>query len=114
MGLEIMFVDHPVRKQAFLDEKISILHSGQIKGVNPWFCSKIGKNSSQCDFGQMSLEIMFDDHPSRKQAFLDYTNIDFTQWPYCDFFKGVNPWFWSKIGNFIFAGFWTNITLEKI
>ena len=88
MGLEIMFVDHPVRKQAFLDEKISILHSGQIKGVNPWFCSKIGKNSSQCDFGQMSLEIMFDDHPSRKQAFLDHTNIDFTQWPYWDFFKG--------------------------
>ena len=34
---------------------------------------------------------MFDDHPSRKQAFLDYTNIDFTQWPYCDFFKGINP-----------------------
>ena len=48
-------------------------------------------NLSQFDFGQMSLEIMFDDHPSRKQAFLDYTNIDFTQWPYCDFFKGVNP-----------------------
>ena len=74
MGLEIMFFDHPVRKQTSLDEKISILHSGQVKGVHPWFCSKIGKNSSQCDFGQMSLEIMFDDHPSRKQAFLDHTN----------------------------------------
>ena len=30
----------------------------------------------------MSLEIMFDDHPSRKQAFLDYTNTDSKQWPY--------------------------------
>ena len=95
-----MFFDHPVRKQASLDEEISILHGGQIKGVNPWFCSKTGKNSSQCDFGQMSLEIMFDDHPSRKQAFPDYTNIDSKQWPYWDFFEGVNPWFWSKIGNF--------------
>ena len=38
---------------------------------------KIWKVSSQFDFGQMSLEIMFEDHPIRKQAFLDYTNIDF-------------------------------------
>ena len=32
LGLEIMFADHPVRKKAFLDEKIyiSILHSGHI------------------------------------------------------------------------------------
>ena len=34
---------------------------------------------------------MFDDHPSRKQAFLDHTNIDSKQWPYLDFFEGVNP-----------------------
>ena len=72
------------------------------------------KISSQCDFGQMSLEIMFDDHPSRKQAFLDHTNIDFTQWPYWDFFKEVSLSFWSKIGNFIFACFWTKIALEII
>ena len=32
--------------------------------------SKIGKISFQFDFGQMSLEIMFEDHPIRKQAFL--------------------------------------------
>ena len=69
-----MFADHPVRKEAFLDEK-----------------KNIGKFLSQFDFGQMSLEIMFDDHPSRKKAFVDYTNIDFKQWPYCDFFIWVNP-----------------------
>ena len=113
-----MFADHPLRKKAFLEEKnidfTEWTYWDCFEGVNPWFCSKIGKSSSKFDFGQMSFEIMFDNHPSRKQAFLDYTNIDFTQWPYCDFFKGVNPWFWSKIGNFIFAGFWTNITLEKI
>ena len=98
-----MFADHPVRKKAFLHEKNkSTLHSGH---VNLWFCSKTGKILSQFDFGQMSLEIMFDDHPSRKQAFLHYTNIDSKQWPYWDFFEGVNPWFWSKIGNFTFACF---------
>ena len=106
-----MFADHSVRKKAFLYEKnISILHSGHklfglFHRVNLWFCSKTGKILSQFDFGQMSVEIMFDDHPSRKQAFLDYTNIDSKQWPYWDFFEGVNPWFWSKIGNFTFACF---------
>ena len=86
MGLEIMFVDHPIRKQAFLDKKISILHRGHTGIVLNWlthdFVQKLEKISSQCDFGQMSLKIMFDDHPSRKQALLDHTNIDFTQWPY--------------------------------
>ena len=82
-----MFVDHPIRKQAFLDKKnISILHRGHTgivsKGLTHDFVQQLEKISSQCDFGQMSLEIMFDDHPSRKQAFLDHTNIDFTQWPY--------------------------------
>ena len=111
-----MFADHPVRNKAFLDEKKYRFYTVHIldcfKGVNPWFCSKIGKILSQFDFGQMSLEIMFDDHTSTKQAFLDYTNIDSKQWPYWDFFKGVNPWFWSKSGNFIFACFKTKRALE--
>ena len=47
----------------------------------------------------MGLEVVFDDYLVRKQAALDYKNIDFKQWPYWDFFKGVNPWFWSKIEN---------------
>ena len=58
MGLEIMFFDHPVRKQAFLDEKISILHNGQIKGVNPWFCSKIGSLSVILDKWALKLCLM--------------------------------------------------------
>ena len=113
-----MFADHPVRNKAFLDEKnidfTQCTYWDCFKGVNPWFCSKMGKILSQFDFGQMSLQIMFDDHSSRKQAFLDYTNIDSKQWPYWDFFKGVNPWFWSKSGNFIFACFKTKRGLEII
>ena len=113
-----MFADHPVRKKAFLDEKnigfTQCTHWDCFRGVNPWFCSKIGNILSQFDFEQVSLEIMFDDYPIRKQAFVDYTNIDSKQWPYWDFFKGVNPWFWSKIRNFIVACFWTKIALEII
>ena len=59
-------------------------------GLTYDFVQKLEKFLSQFDFGQMSLEIMFDDHPRRKKAFLDY-NIDFIQWPYGDFFEGVNP-----------------------
>ena len=60
-----------------------------LKGLTHDFVQQLEKISSQCDFGQMSLKIMFDDHPSRKQAFLDDTNIDFTQWPYWDFWDNV-------------------------
>ena len=45
----------------------------------------------------MSLEIMFDDHTSRKQAFLDYTNIDSKQWPYGDFSKGLTHDFGRRV-----------------
>ena len=51
------------------------------------------------------LEIMFPDHPVRKQAYLDWKIKDFTKSPYGDFFKGVNPWFWSKIRIFSFNSF---------
>ena len=36
----------------------------------------------------------------RKNAFLCYKNSIFKKWKICDFWKGVNPWFWSKIGHF--------------
>ena len=52
---------------------------------------------------KMSLEIMSDDHPSRKLALLNYKNINFTKSRNCIFFKGVNPWFSSKTANFLYA-----------
>ena len=60
---------------------------------------------------KMSLEIMSDDHPSRKLALLDYKNINFTKSRNCIFFKGVNPWFSSKTANF-FCFFFDSIRLE--
>ena len=55
---------------------------------------------------------MFADHPVRKQAYLDWKNKDFTKSPYGDFFKGVKPWIWSKIGIFLFACFLTKYILK--
>ena len=47
MGLQIMFADHPLRKKAFLEETISILHSGHIgivsKGLTHDFVQKLEK-----------------------------------------------------------------------
>ena len=37
---------------------------------------------------KMSLEIMSDDHPSRKLALLNYKNIYFTKSRNCNFFQG--------------------------
>ena len=43
---------------------------------------------------------MFYDILERRNAFLDYKNKKFKKSKNWDFFKGVSPWFWSKICNF--------------
>ena len=35
-----------------------------------------------------------------RNAFLEYKNKELKKSKNGDFFKGVSPWFWSKIGNF--------------
>ena len=62
---------------------------------------------------KMNFEIMFDDHPVRKQALLKYKNIEFIELPnpfFCS--KGIKPRFWSKVGIFLFACFWTKWALK--
>ena len=56
---------------------------------------------------------MFYDILERKSAFLGYKNSMFKKWKKCDFCKGVNSWFWSKIDHFsmIFLG---NIGQENV
>jgi len=53
-----------------------------------FFLSNIGQESVVYDI----LE--------RKNAFLGYKNKKFKKSKNRDFSKGVNPWFWSKIGHF--------------
>ena len=78
---EEMFGDVVDRKQAFLDYKklISILPSHQIRCFLrgcPWFWSKFLKFF--IFFRQSSSGKMFGDILDRKQAFLDYKNINLT------------------------------------
>ena len=49
--------------------------------------------------GIIGQENVFYDILERKNAFLGYKNSIFKKWKICDFCKGVNPWFWSKIGH---------------
>ena len=55
---------------------------------------------------------MFADHAIRTQPQLDGKNKDFTKLPYGDFFEGVNPWIWSKIGIFLSFYFVTKYALK--
>ena len=45
-------------------------------------------------------ENVFYDVLERNNAFLDYKNNKFKKSKNWDFSKGVNPWFWAKIGHF--------------
>ena len=63
---------------------------------------------------KIGYEMMFVDHRGEKQALLDYSNLEFTKWPHWDFYKGINPWFWSKIGNFLYVCFREKIRYEII
>ena len=50
-----------------------------------------------CTIGQGNV---FYDILDRKIAFLGFKNKKFKKLKNWYFFKGVSPWFWSKIGNF--------------
>ena len=50
--------------------------------------------------GNIGQENAFYDIPERKNAFLGYKNKKFKKSKNWHFPKGVNPWFWSKIGHF--------------
>ena len=64
--------------------------------------------------GNVGQENVFYDILERKNAFLGYKNKKFKKSKNWHFFKGVNPWFWSKNGlfsNFFFSG---NIGHENV
>ena len=57
---------------------------------------------------------MFYDILERKNVFLSYKNKKFKKSKNCYFFKGVSPWFWSKIGHFFIFFFKGNIGQENV
>ena len=50
--------------------------------------------------GNIGQETLFYDILERENTSLGYKNKKFKKSKNCDFCKGVNPWFWSKIGHF--------------
>ena len=50
----------------------------------------------------------------QKNAFLGYINKKFKRSKNCHYSKGVNPWFWSKNGNFSNFFFLGNIAQQNV
>ena len=110
IGLEIMFANHPVRKQAYLDWKKKFyqvaLRRYFLKGLTHDFCKKL-KFFLCLLFNKIGLKKKFADHLVTKQAYLDWKIKILPSRLTQIFFKGVNPWFWSKIEIFFFVYFST-------
>ena len=82
------------------------------KGINPCFWSKNGQ-FSPFFLGTLSQENVFYDIQERNNAFLGYKNKKFKKSKNWHLSKGVNPWFWSKNGQFS-NFFFCNIGQEKV
>ena len=106
IGQENMFYDILERKNAFLGNKNNKLNKSKnwhfSKGVNPWFCSKIGHFSIFFFLGNIGQENVFYDILERKNTFLGNKNNMFKKSKNWHFSKGVNPWFWSAIFPILF------------
>ena len=104
IGPESVFYDILERqKKAFLSYKNKKFKKSKnwhfSEGVNPCFWSKNG-HFSPFFLGTINQENAFYDILERKNAFLGYKNKNFRKSKNWHFFKGVNPWFWSKNGHF--------------
>ena len=113
IGQENVFYDILERKNAFLGYKNKNFKKSKnwhfSKGVNPWFCSKSGHFSNLFFSGKIGKENVFYDILERKNAILGYKNKKFKKSKNWNFSNGVNPWFWSKTGQFSNLFFLGNI-----
>ena len=109
IGKENVFFDTLERKIAILGYKNKQLKKSKnwhfSKGVNPWFCSKIGHFSIFFFFGNIGQENVFYDILEQKNAFLGSKNKKVKKSKNWHFSNGVNPWFCSKNGHFSFFSF---------
>ena len=106
---ENTFYDILDRKNAFLGYKNKKFKKSKnwefSKGVNLWFWSKIGHFFIFLFLDNRDQENTFYDILERKNPFLGYKFKKSKNW---EFSKGVNPWFWSKIGHFFIFLFLDN------
>ena len=67
-----------------------------------------------CVLDNVGQENIFDDILERKNAFLGYKNNKIEKSKNLHYSKGVNPWFWSKNGQFSKFSFLGNIGQENV
>ena len=110
IGQENVFYDILERKNAFLGYKNKKFKKSKnwhfSKGVNPWFCSKIGHFSNFFFSDNIDMQNVFYDILERKNAFLGNKNKKLKKSKNWHFSKSVNVWFSSKIGHFSISYFW--------
>ena len=101
---ENVFYDILEGKNAFLGYKKRSSKSRKFdifpKGLTHGFGLKNGHFSNFYFLGNIDQENVFYDILERKNAFLGYKNKKFKKSTNSLFSKGVNPWFWSKNGQF--------------
>ena len=109
IGQGNVFYDILDRENAFLAYKNKKFKKSRnchfSKGVKPCFWSKNG-HFFNFFLGNIGQENVFYDILERKYAFLPYKKNKFKKSKNWHFFKGVNPWFWSKNGPFSNFFFW--------
>ena len=117
-GKENVFYDILEWKNAFLGYKNNKFKKFKnwhfCKGVNPWFWSKNSHFSNSFFLVNIGQENVFYDILEQENAFLGYKNSKLKKWKNWDFCKGVNPWFWSKIGHFSIFLFLSVIGQENV
>ena len=84
------------------------------KRVNPFFLEKNGHFSNLFFFGNIGQENVFYEILEQKNAFLGYERKKLKKSKNWHFFKGVNPCFWSKNGQFSNLYFLGNIFQENV
>ena len=99
IGQENVFYDILQRKNSFLGYKNQKFKKS-LNLLNPWFWSKDVYFSKAFFLGNIGQENVFSDILQRENSFLGYKNKKFKNSKTWHFFKRVNPWFWSKNGNF--------------
>ena len=105
-----MFYDIVEGRNAFLEYRNKKLKRSKnwdfSKLVSPWFREKLviflhfyfrENRPEECVLKQKNVFYVI---VEGRNAFLDYKNKNLKKSKNWDFFKGVSPWFWSKIGNF--------------
>ena len=116
MAQKKVFYDILERKNAFLRYK-----NNKFKKSKNWhFSKRHGLGPKMPVFptffflSNIAQENVFYDILERKNDFLGYKNIKFKKSKYWHFFRGVNPWFWSKNGHFFNFFFSGNIGQENV